>query len=194
MVLVSFHIDGTERTCRTEVLTGTAADTPLRVYHRYLRRIGVVRVRSYHLYGSCRTVAGAVTAFHSVGQRHAVLFHPYGMADLDGGLVFHRNGAYRSGRTYLGTLRTLRTAVTAFVGHFRLHQCQETGRRAQHSVRASGHAKLACRAMLCEIAGTESSRRNNRRGTVGNLLVFDDGQSTVHFLFLCFQRGSSRQQ
>ena len=116
-----FHIDSTERTGRTKILAGTATDTPLRIDHRNLWRIRIRRVGCDHLYSSRRTVAGTVAALDSVGQGYTIRFHPYGMANLYGRFVGGRDGAYGSGRADFAAFRTFRTAVTAFVGHFRLH-------------------------------------------------------------------------
>ena len=52
----------------------------------------------------------------------------------------------------LGTLRTLRAAVSAFVGHLGLHQPHQVARRAQHLVRTDRHAELAGRAAGEEVA------------------------------------------
>ncbi len=122
MVLVAFHINGTERAGGTKILTGSAADTAFGVYHRELRRVRVVRDTGKHLDGTCGTVAGTVTAFYTVRINNAVFINIHGVADLGGRFVGDGNGTYRSGGTYFRTFGTFRTAIAPFVGHFGLHQ------------------------------------------------------------------------
>lgn len=94
---VSFYINGTERTCRTKVLTGSATDAPFGVDGWDFRRIGYVRVRKYHGDGACRTMPRTVTTIHSVGQRHTVCFCPNSMAYLNRRFIGYGNGMYSPG-------------------------------------------------------------------------------------------------
>lgn len=84
---MSLHIYGTEGTRRTEVLAGSATDTPLCVHYGYLRRVGIIGIVRHHLYGTCRTMACAVAACHTVGQRQTVVLHPNSVTCLYGRLV-----------------------------------------------------------------------------------------------------------
>lgn len=81
---MTFYIDGTERTGRTEILAGTASDAALVVYNRYFGGIRIVFVRWYHLYCPDRAVSGTVATFDTIGQRHTIFLYPYGMSYLDG--------------------------------------------------------------------------------------------------------------
>ena len=119
---MSFHIDGCERTCRTKVLAGAAADTAFGVDSGELARVRIVGIRRYHCYGACRTVAGTIAAFYTVGFHHTVSFDPYGMAYLDSRLIGYRDRFDGSRRADVRTLGTLGTAVAAFVRRERLHQ------------------------------------------------------------------------
>ena len=84
MHLVSFYIDSRERTCGTQIFAGTTAYTACLVDSRNVGRCLVVGVAGYHLDGADRTVAGAVAAFHTIGQRNTVFLDPYGMTYLGG--------------------------------------------------------------------------------------------------------------
>ena len=59
---MSAHINGTERTGRTKVLTRSTTDTFFYIYYRNLWRICFFRIGSYHLYGNCarHCPAGAI--------------------------------------------------------------------------------------------------------------------------------------
>ena len=181
---MSFHIDGTERTGRTQILTCTATDTPFGIDDRNLDGTRVIAVRGNHQYGSRWAMAGTVTTIHAIGQRNAVLFYPYGVTDARG--RFFGNG-YRpdsSCGTDFAASGTFRTAIAAFVGHFGLHQSRQVGGGAKHSVGTCRHTKLAGCAMSGKVACAQGSGRNNRCGTFGYLLVLDDCQSAVYFLLL----------
>ena len=84
MLFVAFYVDGREGTCRTQILTGTTAYATVFVDSRNVGRCLVVGVAGYHLNGTDRTVAGAVAAFHTIGQRNTVFLDPYGMTYLGG--------------------------------------------------------------------------------------------------------------
>ena len=134
-----------------------------------------------------RTVPGTVSAFYSVGERHAVFLYPYGMAYLRGRLVRKCDRAYCSSRTDIAASRTFRAAVTAFVAHFRLHQPHQVGSGTKHLVRTCRHAQLAGGAVPGKMLRAPCTRRHDRRIAVRNLFVFDDCQSAVYLLFLCLQ-------
>ena len=122
MPFMSFDVDGTERTCRTQILASSTTDTMLGIHHGDSGRIIHIRIGRNHLYGSCRTMPGAVAAIHTIGQRDAVLLYPYGVADLDGRFVCCRDFQDGPRRADLRTLRAFRAAITPFIGSFRLHQ------------------------------------------------------------------------
>ena len=134
MHLMSCHINSAERTGRTKVLTRPTTDTFFYIYYRNLWRICFFRIGSYHLYGTCRTMAGTVPAFHLVCDADAILLYPYGVAYLDSRFVSFRYRPDCTCRTHFRTLGTFGTAVAALVGHFRLHQFRQVGRGAQHLV------------------------------------------------------------
>jgi hypothetical protein len=115
MYLMTFHINGTERTCGAKILTGSAADATLIVDNRYFGRIRVIFVRWHHLYRSDRAMTGTVATFHTVGQWHAVFLYPYGMTYLYRRFVSSCDFDYGSGRTYFRASRTLRAAIASFV-------------------------------------------------------------------------------
>ena len=81
---MSFHIDGTERSGRTQILTCTATDTPFGIDDRNLDRARVTAVRGNHQYGSRWAMAGTVATIYAIGQRNTVLFYPYGVTDARG--------------------------------------------------------------------------------------------------------------
>ena len=112
MCYIPFHIDRAERAGRAEVLAGTTADAFVFVDGGHLYR----SVRSFvinHLDGSCGAVAGAVAARYAVSQDHAVVLHPNGMADMDGGLFLARDGLDCTGRAYLAAPCAFGTAIAA---------------------------------------------------------------------------------
>ena len=84
MSFVSFHINGTEGTGRTEVFASTATDTAFRVDGWELERVGIVGIRRHHGDGLRGAMAGAVVTCHLIPVHDAVLFDPYGVAYLDG--------------------------------------------------------------------------------------------------------------
>lgn len=194
MHFIPFHVNRAERTCRTKVLASPATDATLHIDSRDLRRIGIACIRRYHLNGSRRAMPGTVAAFHTIGQRHAVLPYPYGMTYLRGGFIRYGYRAYRSGWAYFAAFRTLRSAVTTLITHFRLHQPRQISGRAKHLVGAGRHTELAGGAMPGEVPCAQCSRWHYRGLAVGDFLVLDDCQATVHFLFLRHQRGSRGNQ
>ena len=106
------------------------------------------------------------------------------MADLDGrffGRVDRTDGIRR---THLGAFRTFGTAMATLVGHFGLHEREESGRGAQHTVRTHRHAKLTARAMLRKVTQASRTRRHERHAAVGRFPVENHGQSAVHLFLL----------
>ena len=81
---MAFDINGAERTRRTQVLACAAPDAPLGIDGRNPDGAHVVAVGGHHQDSSRGTMAGAVAALHTVGQRNAILSDPYGMADTGG--------------------------------------------------------------------------------------------------------------
>lgn len=128
-------------------------------------------------------MAGTVPAFHLVCDADAILLNPYGMTDLDGRFLGEARQMDGIGRTHLRTLGAFGAAVTAFVGHFRLHQFCQVRRRTEHLVGTYRYAELAGCAVLCKVAALSEPG-----GVMGvarsGIFVLDDSQSTVHFLLL----------
>ena len=157
---MSFHIDCAERACRTQVFTCAAADAAFGIDNGYFGGLRISGVRSHHLYGADRAVAGAVAALHLIGDADAILLYPYGMTYLDGRFVGFRYRPDSTCRTNFRTLGTFGTAVAALVGHFRLHQPCQVGRGAQHLV---GTHRNSCAFRAAVVANTAVAERNARR-------------------------------
>ena len=123
---MSFHVDGAEWPCGTQVLTGTAADTLRLVHggdhHRHL----IIGIKRFHLNGTGRTVAFAVAAFHPVGNGNTIFLDPDGMSDLRTRLLLQGNRFNSPCRTNLRTAVTLRSAIPPFIAHRGLHQGEQT--------------------------------------------------------------------
>ena len=130
MPFMAFHIDSRQRARRTKVLASAATDASFDIDSRYLQGFRIGRVGCHHLDRIRRTMAGTVAALDTVGDRHTVSLHPYGVADLDRRLILFRNRQDRTRRTYLGTFRTFGTAIAALVRHLRLHQGHQAAGRA----------------------------------------------------------------
>ena len=79
---MSLYIDGTVGTCRTQVLTGTAADAALHIDDRDVARAGIALVGGYHLDSSRGAMTLAVAAVDIIGEYDTVLTNPYGMPHL----------------------------------------------------------------------------------------------------------------
>ena len=129
-------------------------------------------------------MASAVAAIHPVRKRHAVLFHPDGMADLNRRFFRKTGQAYRIRRTNLGAFSALRTTVTTLIRHFGLHQGRQTGRRPQYAVGTYRHAELAAGTVGRHIPETPGSGRDDGRRPIRYLLVQNNGQAAVHFFLL----------
>ena len=103
MGLVSLYVNGTERACRTKIFTGSATDATLFIHDREPRRIRDSGHGRHHLNSTRRTMAGTVSAFHSVCIHYTILIYEHGMTNLYGRFFSHRQGAYGTVRTNLGT-------------------------------------------------------------------------------------------
>ena len=136
---VSFYINGAERPCGTEVLALAATDTFLGIYYRHFHTIAV-NLLLHHLNRPCGAVTRTSTAVVTVGHRDAVLLNPYGVTDMDGGLLLFGNSFDCTRRAYLAATCTLRTAIAALKGHLGLHEFHRVGRRAQHIIRTRADA------------------------------------------------------
>lgn len=157
---MALDINGTEGTGGTEVLAGTAADAFLGINHGNARRVLIAGLRRYHLYGAGGTMTGAVATFNTVGQYHAVLFYPYGVANLDCRFLGRRYLENGAGRAYFGAFVTFRSAVASLIRHFRLHHSFKTCGRSEHFIRADRDAELATGAVGGHIAETLRTGRN----------------------------------
>ena len=116
-MFASFHIYGGERPGRAEVLASSASDAVILIDGRNLRRFLIIWVAGNHLDGSSRTMSGTVTAFNTIGQRQAVLFHPHGMSDLGRNLVGNIYGFDGARRTHFRATRAFRAAIATFIRH-----------------------------------------------------------------------------
>ena len=151
MPFVPLDVDGTERTCRTKILACSTADATLGVDRRNLGRSLFFRFGDNHLNSSCRTMTGTVSAFYTVCIHHTILIYEHGMTNLYGRFFSHRQGAYGTVRTNLGTSYTFRTAIPAFVRHFRLHPRFYRRRRTQDIIGTSRYTQLTGRTMRSKI-------------------------------------------
>ena len=131
---ISFHINRAERSGRAEVLAGAAADAFVFVHGRDLHR-SVRTFVVYHLDGSRRAVTGAVAAADAVGEHHAVLLDPYGMTDMDAGLLFPCDGLDGTGRADLAATRAFGATVAALKRHRGLHEVHQVSGGTQDVVR-----------------------------------------------------------
>lgn len=134
-------------------------------------------------------MAGTVAAFHPVGKRKAVLLHPHSMAYLYGRLFGLCYLQYGSCRTNFRTFGTFGTAISSFIGGFRLHQCLPVCRRTQHVIGTGRDAKLAGCAMLRHMPEALCAWRNDGSVSQGYFLLFYGGQSAVYLLFLSLDGG-----
>ena len=136
---VSFYIDGAEGPCGTEVLALAAAYTFLGIFYRHFDNFAV-DLFLHHLNRPCGTVTRTSTAVVTIGDRDAVLLNPYGVTDMDGGLLLFGDSFDSTRRADLTATRTLGAAISALKGHFGLHEFHWVGRRAQHIIRTRADA------------------------------------------------------
>lgn len=118
---VSFHVNGAEGTGWAEVFAGSTPDAFALVDGRNHDGLAVMLV-FHHLDGSSGAVACAVATADAIGENHAVVFHPYGVTYMDGGLLFLGDGSDGSGRTHLAATGALRTAIAALKRKGGLHE------------------------------------------------------------------------
>lgn len=205
---MSFYIDCAERSCWTKVFARTATDTLLCIDGWNLLHVSSVHsvavcvhpeaifrmalqapVGRYHLYGSCRTVLGAIAAVLSVGERNAVLFNPDGMPDLDGCLFFFSDRADCACWANVRATCAFWTAIALVVLHFWLQECLQLLGGAEHSVRTVRYTELTSRAVLLQVSCGQRTWRCDGCSSLRNLLVFDFCQSAVCRFLLCFDGG-----
>lgn len=67
MYFVSFYVNCGERSCRTQILAGTASDASFLIDSRDHQRLRIIRILPDHPDGSGRAVACTVAAAYSVG-------------------------------------------------------------------------------------------------------------------------------
>ena len=150
MTLVALYIYSRERTRRTKILTRATSDAALGVDHGDFKRVFITRHGRDHGYRTDGTMPRAIAARNTVGQRNAIVFDPHRMADLY--RRFFGNG-YRQDstrRTDIRATRTLRTAISAFIRRFRLHESHNVAGRTEHFIRAGYHIFFR----LCAPGGT----------------------------------------
>ena len=144
------YVDAGEGTGRAEVLAGTAADASSLV-DGWNHGLGLVTIEGHHLNGTGRTVACTVTAVHTVRHADTVLPHPYGMADLYGGLVCQGDGFDGTSGADAGAAVALRAAEASLVAHGGLHEGLQVGAGMQHVVGALAYAKLTGCTVLLQV-------------------------------------------
>ena len=137
MTIVPLHIDGTERTSRTQIFTSSTPDASLFIHDRNFGRIGSIRIQRHHFDCSYRTMARTVSTRHSIGHRQTVRLHPYRMANLNRRFIGRCDRQDCPCRTDLRTFRTLRTTIAPFIRHFGLHQSRRVCRWTQHPIRTN---------------------------------------------------------
>ena len=144
--------DCADRTCGTEILAGAAADAFLFFHGWNPDGLPVFSFFLYHLDSSNGAVACAVAALFDlpiVDEAEPRLY--LGRSDFPLCLLLRGDLQDCPGRTDLGAFHTLRTAVTAFIGHLRLHQVLEVLGGPEDIVGTDCHAELACRAVFVEL-------------------------------------------
>ena len=67
-------------------------------------------------------MSGAVATTDAVGKNYTVFFDPHGVADMDRGLVFSRNGLDGTAGADFAATCAFRAAVAAFKRHRGLHE------------------------------------------------------------------------
>ena len=111
--MISLYIDGAEWSGGTEVLAGAATDATAFVDGGYHHGLSVVLV-FHHLDSTGGAVASTVAAADAIGQHHAIVFYPNGMAYMDGSLLFLGDGFDGSAGTHLAATGAFGTAVADF--------------------------------------------------------------------------------
>ena len=194
MTFVSFYIDGTVRTCRTQVLAGTTTNTFLFVDDRLLDRVRIVLIDRNHLNCLRRTMPLAVSALNPIGHRNTILMDCNGMTNLDSRLISSCNQFNGTRRADFRAFHTFRTTITALIRHLWLHEILQLGRRTKHIVRTCRNAKLASSTMLSKVTDSKRARRRQRRKAFGSQFRFDISQTAIYFLLyfilVCRQFGT----
>ena len=180
--LVAFHIDSREWTRRTNVFAVSASDAFLSIYGGYLM-FGISRF--YHDDSAGRAVALAVAAADAIAQHHAVVFDPHGMTNLDSSFVSRLVEMDSASGTHIGAGVASGRAVTEVERHLWLHKGSGIHGRAEHMLRTSAYAQLACGAMLGEMLETDGACRTKGRCPLRYLLVFYHRQATIAFAAGC---------
>lgn len=153
MHFMPLYVDGTEWLGRTKILARSATDATALVDGRELRRVLILRICRNHHDGSRRTVAGAVAAFHTIGEDDAVLLRPHCMTNLYARLILLLDRLDGTGRTNLAASVALWSAVATFIRHRRLHQLHQVCARAKYVVRTFCHTELTSRTVLRHVLG-----------------------------------------
>ena len=177
-------MDGADRTGRAEILALAAADTAVLDDTGDERRLAVALDLADHRDGPCRAMRRAGAAVDSVGIGDTEIVVHDRAADVDHRLLLLCDGKDGSGGTDLRAVRTLRTAETAVEIHLGLHQVAGIGAGTQYVVRAIGNTQLAGGAMLVEMLGALSSRRDEALLALRSLLGKDRGEAAVVLLAL----------
>ena len=84
MYFVSFYMNCSERSCRTQVLAGAASSTSLFVYCWNHQGLRIGRILSDHSDGSHRAMTGTIAAFYAVSVDNAIVKIHDSVSDLDG--------------------------------------------------------------------------------------------------------------
>ena len=136
---VSFYIDGAEGACGAEVFAFSATDTFFGIDHRHFDCV-TVDLFLHHLDCPRRAVARTSTTMVAVSDGNAVLLYPYGMPDVNGGLLLFGDWFDCTGGADLTATGTLGTTVAALKGHLGLHEPQRIRRWAQYVIRTRADA------------------------------------------------------
>lgn len=87
MYFVSFNVNCGERSCRTQILAGTASDASFLIDCRNHQRLRVIRILPDHTDGSGRAVTCTVAAADFISIHDAVIKIHYSVSYLDGRLL-----------------------------------------------------------------------------------------------------------
>ena len=101
MYIQPFDVNCSQRSGRTQVLAGAAADANLFIYRRNSKRLWVISIQGYHLDCSYRTVLCTVTASDRVGYYDAPLVVGNSVTNLNRTFLLNADWTNRAGRTHL---------------------------------------------------------------------------------------------
>ncbi len=124
---MTLYVNSAIRTYGTQIFTCATAYAAFSVNSRHLWRGLVIGIERYHGYGPGRTMTGTIAAFHSFRSRQTAVTAPHGVPYLYSALISAVDRLNSPGRTYLGTLGTLRAAISALIAHFRQHEGRHVG-------------------------------------------------------------------